>query len=394
MIYIQTLDFPPNTTNKNLKKLLTILLCILAFLNITVGVFQYFIHSSGDLFNIFHYGYRFFNSPTDFTIFNEIVSRYPINSLIVISPLFGFYTSKILTKAIYIVQLLSFLVLIPVLFSKLFVKQKNKIFLVLCLFLACSSVRASMNVGQIGIILFGYFLVSWNFATNKKWTLSGILLSIAIVKPQIGLFYVVFFLFQRHFKPVLISIAIHTTIYTSACLYTNINILDSLKCYFNWQKIAMLAEPGLYHSPDIGQFLKIFFDTSNQTNFIVCLSILTLSTVLAFLKRNEPEKCLALLTVSSLLVIYHRPYDLFLIIPVIPLIISKNCTTIDSVYKGIMLCLLIVPYFMTFRFMSEYTYFLKISYQIYVGLLVLTVVSIYKISPDVTLNIENKSLKL
>lgn len=360
--------------NKTTSNMLLIFLTM-AVLNIAIGTFQC-IYNHGDLRLINSWGELMLNNPEIYTsIENSYGIRYSPNSLITMSPIFGFYLLK--EKVVYLYLLLFFISLWVI--SAMIIKLCRKIeidkqqLIILILLSASAATRISLNTGQIGIIFFALFLFSYGMSYRHP-VLSGFLLAIAISKPQVGIFFLIYMLLQHRIFCSLIASLVHVLTHLVYCWINDLNIYRILINYINWQMDFKLAGWNLetkqineYFSLDFAMFFKAL-KISNDIIIAATIFFTLLGAYLIYRYKEYANSQLAILCVFPLFLLYHRSYDFFLFWAMIPLLFLSNNGKFYTLVKTIVICSMLIPYLPTFGLFQINEIFRFVFYIFYFGL--------------------------
>lgn len=197
--------------------------------------------------------------------------------------------------------------------KKLFLRQlDNKLFLALCcLMLAGLGWRNNIGMGQHTIFAMAFFLLSVWLSEKNKTVLSSIALAISFFKYTITVPLALYFVYRKKYKELIISVAAHVVLTVLSAWWLDDSIFNMI---IKPLKISSwLGDEGYI---DFGVILKpINFPT-------MILTVIVMALCFAFailLKNNKDTKFdyFNILCYVSLIVVYHRAYDFFiLIIPV------------------------------------------------------------------------------
>jgi hypothetical protein len=235
-------------------------------------------------------------------------------------------------------------------------RMPRKLVLLTCLIVyALKGTRAALGTGQTTILVLTLMVLA--FAINKKsWLVSGLLLGIALSKYSVALPVFLFFLYKRQFKILGVSLLIQLIGVFIISWIGNSPPLSVMQSYYKIM-LVHINLPGIHlgdlFPPDssmriIGPFILtivvagIFIYQQLRNRDIVSDKFIDLHT-------------LAILSLWTLLVAYHRPYDGIMIIFFIVLImhgLSKTnrwqLSTVSRigliVYFSTAMLMLILPY--------------------------------------------------
>jgi len=360
------------TSYNNTTTNILLIFLIIAVVNIAIGTFQC-IRNHGDLQFINSSGELMLNNPAIYaSIENSYGIRYSPNSLITMSPIFGFYLLK--EKVVYLYLPLFFISLWAI--STMIIKSGRTIefdkpqFIILILLSASAATRASLNTGQIGIILFALFLFSYRISYSHP-ILSGFLLAIAISKPQLGIFFLIYMLLQHRIRCTIIASLVHVLTHLIYCWVNDLNIYKILKNYINWQLNAGDAVWNIetkhineYFSIEFAMFFKSI-KISNDIIIAATIFLILLGAYLIYRYKEYANSQLAILCVFPLFLLYHRSYDFFLFWAIIPFLFIPNNGKFHTFVKAIVICSMLIPYLPTFGLFQTNELFRFVFYIFY-----------------------------
>jgi hypothetical protein len=361
----------------------------LASANLTYGIFQC-INNHGDLQFIHSHGALTFTNPDIYRLEkNEFGIRYPINSFIIMSPIFGFYYLGDKVVYYYLFFLIASISTIPYLLLST-AKQGSALrtesyLVILALLLSTAALRITLNTGQIGIILFTFFLISYKIH-QKHFLLSSLALAIAISKPHLGLFFLLFMFLNGYIKLTLLSIGYHAFVFASYCILNNLNIITMVTRWVKWQSqfndIALSSSHYLsnsFHSIDIFNISRVY-DFPQAAILIFFISAVIIGILSLYRYRDLPAVQLGILCVLPLFLFYHRPYDYFLVWGLIPLLLLSQNSKMVTIGKIVIISSMLLPYFPTMSFLRSSLNLRYLFHLIYVGLFVLNILVILFLS--------------
>lgn len=217
------------------------------------------------------------------------------------------YAANIIWLIINLAMTGAIIILSKVLFFK---EMDDKVFAILVLFmLAGTGWRNNIGNGQHTIFAFAFFLGALWFAERDQTALSGIALAISYFKYTLIVPLALYFVYKKKYKELAISVGIHLVATPICAWWLNDSIINMIK------KPLMVS--GALSSAGYIDFGSIFHLESSSGILLAVLAC-SISLALSFLHTRGNGKLLyAILSYVSLIVIYHRAYDFFiLIIPV------------------------------------------------------------------------------
>ena len=208
------------------------------------------------------------------------------------------------------INLLSTAVIIFLSKKLFFTEINNKIILILsCCMLAGLGWRNNIGNGQHTIFAFAFFLIALWLSERKKAILSGIALALSFFKYTLTVPLALYFLYKKRYKELVVAIGIHLAATPICAWWLNDSVVNMVKKPLEVSK--MLSSSGYI---DFGSVFHLNSNVSMLLAVLVCGLMLILS--LLSTEKNE-DLLFSILSFVSLIVIYHRTYDFFiLIVPV------------------------------------------------------------------------------
>lgn len=194
--------------------------------------------------------------------------------------------------------------------------------MLILIFFCFLPLRNTLINGQTTGIVFLCMLAAVWFAHRQRKTVSGIFLGLALSKYTLGMALIVYFIYKRQWRALFIAFALQGIAFLSLPILTSSDLLSTVEAYI------ALASPHLDNdSIHIGGYIL-----ASPLGIIVIVSgiFLIIGIVVQRASRDYPEDTrdlwmLSLTILWALLVIYHRYYDLALLIfPLTLLIIAAR----------------------------------------------------------------------
>jgi hypothetical protein len=366
-------------------------LLLLGIANFSVGLYQSTVNH-GDLSLIVRHAEYTLTTPEIYNNPENVHNiRYPINSSIVMAPIFAFYALGDNLIYYYLALIVIAILSLPWLLTtglgiRLNTEAVNWQKIVFTIILATAATRVTLNVGQLGIIFFAIFLFSFN--TAKEYPkLAAIALAIAISKPQMGLFFFIFMLLNAPLVTSLLAASIHVTAHAAYCYINDLNIFSTITQWIKWQlqfgDHAIVDNTGYVNSLHSIDMINLTrgLNLPDAVVFSTFFVFFVAGIILLYINRDDRLAQLAVLCIWPLFLFYHRPYDYFLLWGILPLLLqNRDYTGGIAALKLLAVGIMFIPYIPTFAFLSEFTAMRQIFYFIYTGLVVLLFLSITYIS--------------
>jgi len=225
---------------------------------------------------------------------------------------------------------------------KIFLKNRSPfIYLVIsCLFLMSTPWRNLVGNGQHTLFSLCFFSLAL-LVLDKKPVLSGVFLALSFFKYASIFPLAIYFIYKRQFRPLFIALGIHLGLHLLAAYWINTNPIDLIL-----EPLAVSAE--LLQEGYI-DFFSLFAQMNTGISALVPAvlsgTLLLAASLICFLnKKSNDLLVLTMLGFVSVLVIYHRAYDLVILI--FPLILLFESSMTDRWFKVLLiLCVLLTGYF-------------------------------------------------
>jgi hypothetical protein len=157
--------------------------------------------------------------------------------------------------------------------------------------------------------------------SDKRPTLSGVCLAMALTKPQVGLPFLLWALFTRRVRSIALSLATITAIFAVYCMRVHANPMHVVVRYFDTLWTIYSGDTVLIGLAQLRPLLAILFSFSLMDTLAVALGLLMFAVVLIvgfaegktrpYLIYSAP----ALAALWSLLTFYHLTYGFIMLLP-------------------------------------------------------------------------------
>lgn len=244
----------------------------------------------------------------------------PIVLVMTLLSYFSWPTAKIL----WLICNLSFMLVIPWMAIKLWPDKaaiginRNSLLIALSFWMLLAT-RFAVVSGQTTLLLFTLMLLAL-IVVDKNWILSGLALGLALSKYSLSLPIVLFMLFTKKYRVVIVSLLVQLLGLAILCYVSGASPPQVLTSYFR-MLILHTDLPGINLSSSLSPLVS-----SNGLGFIPILLIGLVSTLItaipvihwvrcyysglsAFNKQLGEFHILNILLLWGLLVVYHREYD-------------------------------------------------------------------------------------
>ena len=219
------------------------------------------------------------------------------------------YVANIVWAVLNLILTVVFLVLMKKLF---FYKMDNWTWLCLsCIMLAGLSWRNNIGNGQHTIFAFAFFIIALWLSEKGHPILSGLALALSLFKYTLIIPLAVYLIYKKKYKEIGVAAAFHIVLNCVGAWWINDSLINII---IKPLKISSALSSSGYI--DLGSVLNLPSAASMLLALVICIGIL----ILAFMRTEKENHSLVLYTIISyvsLIVIYHRTYDFFiLIVPV------------------------------------------------------------------------------
>mgnify|MGYP002854199100 CR=1 FL=1 len=218
------------------------------------------------------------------------------------------------------------------------------------LLFTCTPFRNNIGNGQETIAAFFFFLLSLRLSEKNHRTAAGISLSLSFLKYTLNIPLALYYVYKRKYKEILLSILIHLVLHIAASIWLGASPVDLILIPLKLS--AGTASAGFY---DICSLMNI------QSTVVSAVLFILMSAFVYYCSIKLPGhdyEVISMLAVFSLIFVYHRIYDYFiLILPLIIVMTSNKYSLADKIIT----CLSIAYIFffqraaMTFCSESVYT---------------------------------------
>lgn len=180
-----------------------------------------------------------------------------------------------------------------------------------CMFFIGLPWRNNIGNGQHTIMAFFFFLLALYLSDMHKEWWAGVALAISFFKYTLTVPLALIFIHKKKYKELVVSVVLHIIGTLLSAVWLNASVIDLL--VLPLKKSTGLATAGAY---DIASIFKL----SNWSLLIssILMVVLLLYVLVGKFKGSE-EELFSLLIMLSLIIVYHREYDYFVLI--IPLIV-------------------------------------------------------------------------
>jgi hypothetical protein len=167
--------------------------------------------------------------------------------------------------------------------------------------------------GQFSLIVLWAVLVAERIGERRSW-LSGILYSLALIKPSLGLPFLLAPLIRRRWKSLAWTAAIQAILFLAAGWFLRTSPITLTS---EWLSVGRYFMVGIYTVQEIINDLHL---TASGWNIAMPLGGLVSAALLIY--RSETDRTLAMLSVIAVVWTYHYPYDFVILICVMAFLLT------------------------------------------------------------------------
>lgn len=189
-----------------------------------------------------------------------------------------------------------------------FKKVDTKIFIILaCAMLAGTGWRNSIGNGQHAILSYAFYLIAFWLSEKKQRILSGVALAVSYFKYTLTVPLTLYFIYKKRYKEILISVTIHLLCTLLCALWLDDSLINMIKKPLEIS--AYLSSDGYI------DFGSIFHFGSYACMLVAIAFCLVLFGMSVFGEKTcyGGNLLFAILSYVSLIIIYHRVYDFFIL---------------------------------------------------------------------------------
>ncbi len=177
--------------------------------------------------------------------------------------------------------------------------------LLLSLGLLWPATTAFFSRGQFSLIVLWCVLVAERIGERRSW-LSGILYAVALIKPSLGIPFLVAPLIRRRWKSLAWTAAIEVVLLAAAGWFLRASPIYLIS---EWLSVGRYFMVGIYTVQEIINDMHL---SASGWNTVIPLAVVAGSIFLVY--RSESNRTIAMLSVIAAIWTYHYPYDFVVLI--------------------------------------------------------------------------------
>lgn len=204
--------------------------------------------------------------------------------------------------------------------------SKEEFLFTAAVFVSGTPLRNCLAMGQHTLFSMAFLMLGIVFAKKEKRVAAGLLLSISYFKYVLVVPIALYFIYKRWFKELIISVIPHVILTAFSAWWLNSSFMDMI--IQPLQVSSKLADEGAI---DLGRWIG---NGTVAMGVAVILGLL-LAVLAFFVPKGQDKKLMTLLMLVSLILMYHRFYDFFiLVVPMALIVFSKESTLTEKICVG------------------------------------------------------------
>lgn len=204
--------------------------------------------------------------------------------------------------------------------------SKEEFLFTAAVFVSGTPLRNCLAMGQHTLFSMAFLMLGIVFAKKEKRVAAGLLLSISYFKYVLVVPIALYFIYKRWFKELIISVIPHVILTAFSAWWLNSSFMDMI--IQPLQVSSKLADEGAI---DLGRWIG---NGTAAMGVAVILGLL-LAVLAFFVPKGQDKKLMTLLMLVSLILMYHRFYDFFiLVVPMALIVFSKESTLTEKICVG------------------------------------------------------------
>lgn len=204
--------------------------------------------------------------------------------------------------------------------------SKEEFFFTVAVFLSGTPLRNCLAMGQHTLFSMAFLMLSIVFAQKNKWIVAGLLLSISYFKYVLVVPIALYFVYKRWFRELIISVIPHIILTAFSAWWLQESFMNMILQPL--QVSSKLADEGAI---DLGRWIG-----NGTLSMVVAVLIgIALAVFVFFLPKGHDNELITLLMLVSLVLMYHRFYDFFiLVVPMALLLFATDSSRLEKIGIG------------------------------------------------------------
>lgn len=193
-------------------------------------------------------------------------------------------------------------------------------------FLSGTPLRNCLAMGQHTLFSMAFFMLAVLAAQKKKWFFAGLLLSVSYFKYVLIVPIALYFIYKRWLKELVVSVIPHLLLTAFSAWWLNGSFFDMVL-----QPLAVSSKLADEGAIDLGRWIG----NGTVSMAVAVLLGICLAVFVMFVPKGQDRQVITLLMLVSLILMYHRFYDFFiLVVPMALLLFSKESSQTEKVCIG------------------------------------------------------------
>lgn len=204
--------------------------------------------------------------------------------------------------------------------------SKEEFLMISAVFVSGTPLRNCLAMGQHTLFSMAFLMLSIVFAEKEKRVAAGVLLSISYFKYVLVVPIALYFIYKRWFRELIISVVPHVILTAFSAWWLNGSFMDMI--IQPLQVSSKLADEGAI---DLGRWIG----NGTVAMGVAVVLGLVLAVLVFFVPKGHDKELITLLMLVSLILMYHRFYDFFiLVVPMALIVFCKESTWTEKVCVG------------------------------------------------------------
>lgn len=203
---------------------------------------------------------------------------------------------------------------------------KEEFLFTVAVFVSGTPLRNCLAMGQHTLFSMAFLLLAIVFARKEKRILAGLFLSISYFKYVLVVPIALYFIYKRWFKELIISVIPHIVLTAFSAWWLQGSFMDMILQPL--EVSSKLADQGAI---DLGRWIG----NGTASMAVAVLLGLALMLFIFFVPKGHDKELITLLMLVSLILMYHRFYDFFiLVVPMALLLFNRESMILEKVCVG------------------------------------------------------------
>lgn len=209
--------------------------------------------------------------------------------------------------------------------------SKEEYFFTVAVFLSGTPLRNCLAMGQHTLFSVAFLMLAIYMAQKEKHMAAGLFLSLSYFKYVLIVPMALYFIYKRWFKEIMISVIPHIILTVFSAWWLESSFMDMIL-----QPLAISAKLVDKGEIDLGRWIG----NGNLAMLIAVLLGISLMVFVFFVPKGYDKEVITLLTLVTLILMYHRFYDfLVLVVPMALLLFREGSSRFEKAAISVAVCL-------------------------------------------------------